>query len=190
MFVPALVGAFKLKSFGNVNNVVSPTNPSVIEQFSTQAQTFSFPGGVQPNQNLLATTNGWGDLGQQAMPMQLLPFVGSGFALNGVYAVAGGDATVPSDTTGGSLIIGLYQNVFTENNSVITTQSFLINQVTVFISPGNTVNWSLAPQVTSNPGFAAGFNEPLQLSVVANLQGSSANSPLITLQQFEYQFIR
>jgi hypothetical protein len=75
---------------------VSSTNPSVI-QASSQVQLFGQPS-VSPNfLTTLKRADGWGDLGQQDFPRQLLVYSGSGYAVGGTYVVAAGDAaTSPS----------------------------------------------------------------------------------------------
>jgi hypothetical protein len=181
-FVPTTVeGMYWASSFG----ITSPTNPCLISLFSPSTQIFSAPEDLDVFQ---PPTAGWSRLGQQAMPGQMLIAPSSGFMPPGCHAVLAGDAFIPADTTGYSLAITLYQNVFTQvGNAPIQVQSYAWGAQGVQLVPGQTVSWSVVFPVDYTSQWGAGHNMPLQLSVGVRIIGSSSAAPNVRMMQFQLQ---
>lgn len=168
VIIGAQAGNYKPVSLGSVEASfrVSQVNPSVISGSFAGTQFFLKPDGY-----VFGTPDGWGDLGNMAMPRELLLAPGSG-GLSGrqYYVVAGGDMTItPSTKVVWSMICRLNGNG--RNNGLLRADT-LVNGQSVQVLYSN-----------RNP-----FVEPkLQLSLGVNLQGSFSGISRITLQQFEIQ---
>lgn len=164
-------GNFQRINLGSVESsfAVSSTNPSIVDGPIIGIQLFSRLDA--PKRSSFGTADGWGDLGQIAMPAELLVAPGSG-GLSGrtYYVVAGGDITIaPSTKAVWSLICVLTGSG--RNNGLLRADT-IVNAQSVQVAYSN-----------RNP-----FVEPkLQLSLGVSLQGSLPGATHVTLKQFEIQ---
>jgi hypothetical protein len=198
VFTPTSIGPV-IASFG-----VSTSLASEIDKFSPQIQTFYSPGNITGTS--FGTADGWGNMGQAAMPDQLLLAPGSGgLGDKFYYVVAGGDVTLPASASGVSLTITLSENYFSPGQ----VQSDPLSVILPIVQAGATTSWSIVCRLSGN-GRLDGFLkaetvvggqvvntmysnrnpqvEPkLQLSVGVNLTGSASSLPQVRMMQFEIQ---
>ena len=91
-----------------------------------------------------------------------------------MFATAGGDATIPLGTVGGSLVVSM-----TIISGEVQTQNYSMN---VPLVPGATQNWSIVLVVTPQTNLYV----KTQLNVSIRLRGSSASgTPLVRMMQFD-----
>jgi hypothetical protein len=99
--------------------IISPATSADITSFSSQPQVFTIPGTDDP--------------------IILSVPLGRGFAKE-TFATAGGDATIPIGTVGGSLLVTMFII-----SGEVQTQNYSMN---VPLVPGATQNWSMVLVVT------------------------------------------
>jgi len=216
-FLSALLSAWN----AIVGGVKSHPQPSVFHPISMGATTSSFgtseigtfSNKIQPfySSGILSVSNtstadGWGNLGQQMMPNQLLVAPGNGGLSDKVYyVVAGGDITLPASATNVNFQVTLFENYFSPGQVKSDPISVVIPQV----QAGQTTLWSIVCKLSGN-GRLNGIlradtivdgqsvnvmysnNNPnvepkLQLSVGVNLTGSASEAPRVRMRQFEIQ---
>jgi hypothetical protein len=150
-FVRAVTpGAQTVQSFAGI---ISPATSADIASFSLQSQAFTVPGTDDP--------------------IILSVPLGRGFAKE-MFATAGGDATIPLGTVGGSLVVSM-----TIISGEVQTQNYSMN---VPLVPGATQNWSIVLVVTPQTNLYV----KTQLNVSIRLRGSSASgTPLVRMMQFD-----
>lgn len=201
VFNPMVVGRM-MGSFG-----VDPNNPPSIQAVGTHTFSKTEFSGL----NGFYTADGWGALGQRAMPDQLLIIPGSGYLNPYAYAVIGGDVTIPASAQNVSLTVSLFENYFQQSGQSVSVQSDPLATIVVPTVAGSTVQWSavvrlrdsgrhngaLIADIMSNGNalstLYSNFNNSvqprIQLSVGINLQGSIVGSdlPKVRLLQFDLQ---
>lgn len=197
-FVPVSVGQIVV-GFG-----ISFSNPSELDGFSSTTRNFFVPGPIQVSS--VATPDGWGNLGQQAMAGQLLVAPGNGGLSDRVYYIMfGGDILIPADSINPVFEVVLSQNYFYPSGQQVTVMSDVLNVSPVNLVPGVLTNWNGVCKLSGNGSHngiliaesSTGTRysnrnsrmEPkLQLSLGVNLSGSSVSGyPLVRLMQFEIQ---